>query len=262
MTYVDKELQQIERDAQRTANREGKPCAVFNLNRAGSRLLVIRDANAFAGEDRLVSGPFEPKPQWLCEFPDYPAECIPDLGADWTDSSWRNDGGPSFTHMASDVVLWCLPRDPAHREGVDSPHYLFVQTSLHDDITLLRCDAIGEVRDVLDHMAVDGGDIRAALRGARMRLNQLTVSDARALWGEELQFGYDGGKACPDLIGAMRAQVESEPQAITLDGAPARLFNIGSRFGFIMRRDGTGGNVEFSVPAIASVLCSSGAFKS
>lgn len=54
---TDTELERLERDARRAA-RPGSPTAVFNLNRVGRRLLVIRSADAFPGEDRMVAGPF------------------------------------------------------------------------------------------------------------------------------------------------------------------------------------------------------------
>lgn len=56
----DIQLDRVKRQAQATADRDGAPCAVFNLNKAGSRLLVIRAADSFAGEDRMVAGPFTP----------------------------------------------------------------------------------------------------------------------------------------------------------------------------------------------------------
>jgi len=36
--------------------------AVFNLNTVGARMLVIRAADSFAGEQRMVAGPFNPQP--------------------------------------------------------------------------------------------------------------------------------------------------------------------------------------------------------
>ncbi len=59
--HHDRELEQLARDAQAAADRAGAAMAVFNLNRAGRRLLVIRDADSFAGENRLVAGPFAPQ---------------------------------------------------------------------------------------------------------------------------------------------------------------------------------------------------------
>jgi hypothetical protein len=57
----DRELERLARDAQATADRTRAAMAVFNLNRSGRRLLVIRDADSFAGENRLVAGPFAPQ---------------------------------------------------------------------------------------------------------------------------------------------------------------------------------------------------------
>jgi hypothetical protein len=53
-------LERITRDAQSTANRTGLAMAVFNLNRVGSALYVIREADSFPDENRLVAGPFGP----------------------------------------------------------------------------------------------------------------------------------------------------------------------------------------------------------
>lgn len=44
-------LERVRRDAQRTANRDSKPVAIYNLNRVGQPLYVIR--NAPAGEAPL-----------------------------------------------------------------------------------------------------------------------------------------------------------------------------------------------------------------
>jgi hypothetical protein len=37
--------------------------AVFNLNRVGAPMYVIRAADSFPGENRMVAGPFAPQPQ-------------------------------------------------------------------------------------------------------------------------------------------------------------------------------------------------------
>lgn len=58
---TDIELQRLSADAQATANRTGLAMAIFNLNRAGRRLLVIREADSFPGEERLYAGPFNPE---------------------------------------------------------------------------------------------------------------------------------------------------------------------------------------------------------
>ncbi len=57
---TDTKLEQVKRQAQATADRDGEPVAVFNLNLSGARMLVIRAAGSFAGEDRTVAGPFVP----------------------------------------------------------------------------------------------------------------------------------------------------------------------------------------------------------
>lgn len=57
---IDKQLEQIKREAQNSANRSGDAMAVFNLNTVGARMLVIRASDSFPGENRMVAGPFEP----------------------------------------------------------------------------------------------------------------------------------------------------------------------------------------------------------
>lgn len=258
---IDRELANLERRAQRDASREGMPMAIYNLNNAGRRLLVIRRVED--GAPAPYAGPFAPGPRWQAEFPDYPADCVPMLGEGWTDQSWHNDVCPSFIHEESGVLLWC----GAGPDGGDYEFVQMVRDDLHGwqhapagDVTLLRCDTLGEVRDVLDSLA-DGASMASALQSARMRLNQLTADDARQLWADELDFGYHGGKACPDLIDGMRALCAREG-AITLDGKPGNIFGVGARFGFVRHSDGTGGNVEYSIPAIVAVLRNGGAFKS
>lgn len=59
---TDIKLEQIKRQAQAAANRDRESVAVFNLNKSGARMLVIRAADSFAGEDRMVAGPFNPEP--------------------------------------------------------------------------------------------------------------------------------------------------------------------------------------------------------
>jgi hypothetical protein len=60
MAFIDTKLEQVKRQAQATADRTGESCAVFNLNLSGARMLVIRAADSFAGENRMVAGPFIP----------------------------------------------------------------------------------------------------------------------------------------------------------------------------------------------------------
>lgn len=57
---TDTKLEQVKRQAQSAANRDGEPTAVFNLNTVGARMLVIRAADSFASENRMVAGPFIP----------------------------------------------------------------------------------------------------------------------------------------------------------------------------------------------------------
>lgn len=47
-------LEQIKKQAQREADRTGLSMGVFNLNRVGSALYVVREVDAFRGENRLV----------------------------------------------------------------------------------------------------------------------------------------------------------------------------------------------------------------
>lgn len=57
---TDVKLEQAINGAKRAAARDGVAHAVFNLNLSGARMLVIRPADSFAGENRMVAGPFEP----------------------------------------------------------------------------------------------------------------------------------------------------------------------------------------------------------
>ena len=54
---IDTKFEQVKRQAQATADRTSEPVAVFNLNMSGARMLVIRAADSFAGENRMVAGP-------------------------------------------------------------------------------------------------------------------------------------------------------------------------------------------------------------
>lgn len=56
---TDKQFLQLERDAQRTANRDGAPMAIYNLNRVGAAMLVIRSVARMNG-DAPYAGPFYP----------------------------------------------------------------------------------------------------------------------------------------------------------------------------------------------------------
>lgn len=50
------------------------------------------------------------------EFDDYPVCKMPVMPAGFTDTSWKNDVCPSFTHEAARLVLWVDYPDPANRE--------------------------------------------------------------------------------------------------------------------------------------------------
>lgn len=69
----------LSQKAQRAANREGKPYAVFNLNRVGQALYVIREAGSFPGENRMVLGPFEPEApcKWFMMCPNAATRTVP-----------------------------------------------------------------------------------------------------------------------------------------------------------------------------------------
>jgi hypothetical protein len=54
-------IDQLSKQAQRYANAHNQTYAVFNLNRIGSPMYVIRPADSFPGEDRMVAGPFTPQ---------------------------------------------------------------------------------------------------------------------------------------------------------------------------------------------------------
>lgn len=56
-------IEQLSKQAQRHANAQGKAYAVFNLNRIGAPMYVIRPADSFPNEDRMVAGPFIPQPE-------------------------------------------------------------------------------------------------------------------------------------------------------------------------------------------------------
>ena len=49
---------------------------------------------------------------------------------------------------------------------------------------------------------------------------------------------------------------------ITLDGAPARISGLFRPFALVSRRDGKGGDVEFSWEAVARIVARGGSFSS
>ncbi|UTC29086.1 hypothetical protein BAMBUS_00030 [Brevundimonas phage vB_BpoS-Bambus] len=58
-------LDQVKRDAQRTANRGGAPVAVLNLNTVGRALYVIRAFEpGMESEGRTFCGRFDPDPDY------------------------------------------------------------------------------------------------------------------------------------------------------------------------------------------------------
>ena len=56
-------IERLTKQAQAHANNLAQPMAVFNLNRVGSPLYVIRHANSFPNENRIIAGPFQPQKQ-------------------------------------------------------------------------------------------------------------------------------------------------------------------------------------------------------
>ena len=54
-------IEQLSKQAQRYANGQQIPMAVFNLNRIGAPMYVIRPADSFPTENRMVAGPFMPQ---------------------------------------------------------------------------------------------------------------------------------------------------------------------------------------------------------
>lgn len=58
-------LDQVKRQAQRTANRDGAPMAVLNLNTVGRALYVVRAfAPGMESEGRTFCGRFDPDPDY------------------------------------------------------------------------------------------------------------------------------------------------------------------------------------------------------
>ena len=57
------DLARVTKQAQNHANRTGDSVAVFNLNRVGAPMYVIRAADSFTDENRMVAGPFAPQPE-------------------------------------------------------------------------------------------------------------------------------------------------------------------------------------------------------
>jgi hypothetical protein len=86
------------------------------LYRAGSNPHTVRaelDANSVARY-----------PKAAVEFPDFDQASFPDLGAGWADSSWCNEGCPSFIHEGKGLSLFVDYVDPAQRdETQDCPRF-------------------------------------------------------------------------------------------------------------------------------------------
>jgi hypothetical protein len=53
----------------------------------------------------------ESLPLWKLEFPYFPINDIPDLGADWEDVSWHNDACPCFYNQRLNLFAWIEPKD-------------------------------------------------------------------------------------------------------------------------------------------------------
>ncbi len=144
------------------------------------------------------------------EFPNFPAMAIPAMGDGWSDQSWHNEPCPSFLHDESGVVLYCDHPDASQREWAEfsPPQLQFVQMATRcpvngwqhgdDDRAVLNCANLIEAQDLLDSLAI-GDSMPDALRMARLRLNQTTLEDARAIIAENDK----AGKPCPDLRAGM-----------------------------------------------------------
>jgi hypothetical protein len=57
---MDKQLANLISRAKAAATDNGAPYAVFNLNRIGARMLVVRPAGNVTAADAIVAGPFNP----------------------------------------------------------------------------------------------------------------------------------------------------------------------------------------------------------
>ncbi len=57
---MDKQLTHLAARAQSAANANAAPYAVFNLNRNGPRMLVVRPAGNITAADTVAAGPFNP----------------------------------------------------------------------------------------------------------------------------------------------------------------------------------------------------------
>jgi hypothetical protein len=57
---MDRQLAQLAARAQSAANANAAPYAVFNLNRNGPRMLVVRPAGNITAADTVAAGPFHP----------------------------------------------------------------------------------------------------------------------------------------------------------------------------------------------------------
>jgi hypothetical protein len=58
-------------------------------------------------------------PNFREEFPNYPADQMPQLPEGWTDHSWGNDACPSFVFEAKQIALFVDYPDPKDREFDD-----------------------------------------------------------------------------------------------------------------------------------------------
>ena len=122
-----------------------------------------------------------------------------DLPAGFRDSSWHNDESPSITSDALGVLIWCTDDSGYIVEGLDSEGCVYPES-----VILFTAETWDSVVDFLDDIAT-GATVDTAAQGARMRLNQLTVADARAFLAAEFAHMEKGGAGCPDLIAHMQA---------------------------------------------------------
>lgn len=56
------------------------------------------------------------------EFPDYPVASLPDVPADWAETSWHNDVSPSFEAPNGCRIFIAYP-DKADREFPEMPRF-------------------------------------------------------------------------------------------------------------------------------------------
>lgn len=80
------------------------------------------------------------------EFPDFPAEDMPNFPEGWTDSSWHNDICPSRMSPDDTIQVFVDYADPDRREMPELPRFSVSRLSESDNPeTLLESDDWSEV---------------------------------------------------------------------------------------------------------------------